>query len=63
MLAEFNSTNACGITVTGENQGGYNEIRDKVNASIAAGELPAALIVGYQNDQAFYQLNDGLVDH
>jgi multiple sugar transport system substrate-binding protein len=62
MLAEFNSTNACGITVTGENQGGYNEIRDKVNASIAAGELPAALIVGYQNDQAFYQLNDALAD-
>jgi multiple sugar transport system substrate-binding protein len=62
MLADFNSTNACGITVTGENQGGYNEIRDKVNASIAAGDLPAALIVGYQNDQAFYQLNQGLVD-
>jgi len=62
MLEEFNSTNACGITVTGENQGGYDEIRDKVNASIAAGELPAALIVGYQNDQAFYQLNNGLAD-
>ncbi|MFN2236976.1 MAG: extracellular solute-binding protein, partial [Anaerolineales bacterium] len=40
----------------------YNDIRDKVNASIAAGELPAALVVGYQNDQAFYQLNDALVD-
>jgi multiple sugar transport system substrate-binding protein/sn-glycerol 3-phosphate transport system substrate-binding protein len=62
MLEEFNSTNACGITITGENQGGYDEIRDKVNASITAGELPAALIVGYQNDQAFYQLNDALVD-
>jgi hypothetical protein len=33
-----------------------------VNSSIAAGELPAALLVGYQNDQSFYQLNDVLVD-
>ena len=45
-----------------QSQGGYNEIRDKVNASIGAGEAPAALIVGYQNDQAFYQLNEGLAD-
>ncbi|MCB0112491.1 MAG: extracellular solute-binding protein, partial [Caldilineaceae bacterium] len=44
------------------NQGSYNDIRDKVNASIGAGEQPAALLVGYQNDQAFYQLNDTLVD-
>ena len=62
MLADFNSTNPCGITIEGLNQGGYDEIRDKVNASTAAGEQPAALIVGYQNDQAFYQLNDTLVD-
>ncbi|HXF64198.1 MAG TPA: extracellular solute-binding protein [Caldilineaceae bacterium] len=62
MIAEFNSTNECGITVEGQNQGGYDEIRDKMNASIAAGEAPAALIVGYQNDQAFYQLNGALVD-
>jgi multiple sugar transport system substrate-binding protein/sn-glycerol 3-phosphate transport system substrate-binding protein len=33
-----------------------------VNAAIAAGDVPAALIVGYQNDQAFYQLNGALVD-
>jgi multiple sugar transport system substrate-binding protein/sn-glycerol 3-phosphate transport system substrate-binding protein len=62
MIADFNATNECGITVEGQNQGGYDEIRDKVNASIAAGEAPAALLVGYQNDQAFYQLNDVLVD-
>ncbi len=62
MIDEFNSTNECGITVEGQNQGGYDEIRDKMNASLAAGEAPAALIVGYQNDQAFYQLNDALVD-
>jgi len=62
MVEEFNSNNACGITVEAQNQGGYDEIRDAVNASTAAGELPAALIVGYQNDQAFYQLNNALVD-
>lgn len=33
-----------------------------LNASIAAGEQPASLLVGYQNDQAFYQINDILVD-
>ncbi len=60
--AEFNATNECGITVEHLEQGGYNDIRDKVNASIAAGELPASMVVGYQNDQAFYQLNDALVD-
>ncbi len=62
ILAEFNESNECGITVESQSQGGYDEIRDKMNASIAAGEAPAALIVGYQNDQAFYQLNDALVD-
>ena len=55
-------SNECGITVEGQSQGGYNDIRDKVNASVAAGEQPAALLVGYQNDQAFYQLNEALVD-
>jgi multiple sugar transport system substrate-binding protein/sn-glycerol 3-phosphate transport system substrate-binding protein len=62
LIADFNETNECGITVVGESQAGYDEIRDKVNASISAGEAPAALIVGYQNDQAFYQLNQGLAD-
>jgi len=62
LLDEFNSTNEYGITLDPQNQGGYDEIRDKVNSSIAAGELPAALLVGYQNDQSFYQLNDVLVD-
>ncbi|MEZ4710747.1 MAG: extracellular solute-binding protein [Caldilineaceae bacterium] len=62
LVDEFNSSNECGITVEAQNQGGYNDIRDKVNASTAAGEQPAALIVGYQNDQAFYQLNETLVD-
>lgn len=62
LVDEFNKTNECGITVIAENQGGYNDIRDKVNASNSAGDLPAALVVGYQNDQAFYQLNGSLAD-
>ncbi len=61
MVAEFNATNECGITVEAQNQGGYNDIRDKMNASIATGDLPG-LVVGYQNDQAFYALAGGLAD-
>jgi multiple sugar transport system substrate-binding protein/sn-glycerol 3-phosphate transport system substrate-binding protein len=62
LVQEFNETNEWGITIDAQNQGSYNDIRDKVNASIAAGEVPAALVVGYQNDQSFYQINDTLVD-
>ena len=62
LIEEYNQSNAYGITLEAQNQGSYDDIRDKVNASIAAGEAPAALIVGYQNDQSFYQLNDTLVD-
>ena len=62
IVARFNEENEYGITVEPQSQGGYDEIRDLMNASLAAGEQTAALIVGYQNDQAFYQLNDALVD-
>ena len=62
LVDKFNAANSCGITIEAQNQGSYNDIRDKVNASAAAGELPAALVVGYQNDQAFYQLNNSLAD-
>ncbi|MFZ0544225.1 MAG: extracellular solute-binding protein [Candidatus Promineifilaceae bacterium] len=62
LIDSFNESNDCGITVDAQNQGSYNDIRDKVNASAAAGEQPAALVVGYQNDQAFYQLNNSLTD-
>ena len=47
LIEEYNQTNPYGITVEAQNQGSYNDIRDKVNASIAAGEVPAALVVGY----------------
>ena len=60
-IAEFNATNECGITVEDQLQGSYNDIRDKMNAGIATGDLPG-LVVGYQNDQAFYALADGLTD-
>ncbi len=62
IVNDFNATNECGVTVEALNQGSYNDIRDAVNASVASGEVPASLVVGYQNDQAFYQLNDTLVD-
>ena len=62
MIADYNASNECGITIDAQSQGNYNDIRDKVNASIGAGESPAALVVGYQNDQAFYQLNEALAD-
>lgn len=62
IVDDFNSSNECGLTVEAQNQGGYNDIRDKVNASTASGEQPANVVVGYQNDQAFYQLNDVLAD-
>ena len=62
IVAEFNASNPCGITVEAQSQGGYDDIRDKVNASIQNGEQPAAIVVGYQNDQEFYQLQDTLVD-
>jgi ABC-type glycerol-3-phosphate transport system substrate-binding protein len=42
LIEEFNESNEYGITVEAQNQGSYNDIRDKVNASIAAGEQPAA---------------------
>ncbi|MCD6284880.1 MAG: extracellular solute-binding protein [Anaerolineae bacterium] len=61
MIEEYNATNECGITIDAQNQGGYNDIRDKMNAGIQSGELPG-LVVGYQNDQAFYALANGLAD-
>jgi len=61
LVDEYNATNECGITVEALNVGSYNDTRDKMNAGIQTGELPG-LVVGYQNDQAFYALADGLAD-
>jgi len=60
-IVEFNATNNCGITVEHQYQGSYNNIRDKMNTAISTGNLPG-LVVGYQNDQAFYALYGDLVD-
>jgi multiple sugar transport system substrate-binding protein/sn-glycerol 3-phosphate transport system substrate-binding protein len=59
--SEFSATNECGITVEHQVQGGYDDVRDKMNAGIATGDLPG-LVVGYQNDQAFYAQAGGLAD-
>ena len=61
LVAEFNLKNDCGITVDPQYQGSYNDIRDKMNAGLGSGEVPS-LVVGYQNDQAFYQKVGGLAD-
>lgn len=61
MVAEFNANNPWGITVEASNQGSYNDIYQKMIASIASGTLPN-LVVAYQNQAAAYQLEDALVD-
>ncbi len=61
MADEFNATNEWGITLVLQNQGGYDDVREKMGAAIQSGDLPN-LVIGYQNDQAFYQLADALVD-
>ena len=61
MIDQFNQENPYGITVEAINQGSYDDIREKMGASIVSGDLPG-VIVGYQNDQAFYASVDALVD-
>ncbi len=59
MVADFNATNGCGITVVAENQGAA--LREKMRVALATGEVPG-LVVGDQNDKAFYTLANGLAD-
>ncbi|MEJ5309891.1 MAG: extracellular solute-binding protein [Anaerolineae bacterium] len=59
LVADFNVTNACGITVVAENQG--TALREKMRAAFATGELPG-LVVGDQYDKAFYTLANALAD-
>jgi multiple sugar transport system substrate-binding protein len=61
IVEKFNNENPYGITVEPINQGGYDDIREKMGASIVSGDLPG-VVVGYQNDQAFYASVDALVD-
>lgn len=61
LVEDFNSTNEYGITVNAIAQGGYNDIRELMNASIISGELPN-LVAGYANDAASYFRDGGAVD-
>lgn len=61
IVDQFNNENPYGITVEAVNQGGYGDIRDKMGAGITSGDLPQ-IVVGYQNDEAFYASVDALTD-
>ena len=61
IVDKFNAENEWGITVEAQPQGRYNDIREKMGAGIVSGDLPG-IVVGYQNDQAFYASVDALVD-
>jgi multiple sugar transport system substrate-binding protein/sn-glycerol 3-phosphate transport system substrate-binding protein len=59
MIADFNTSNACGITVVAEHRGAT--LREEMRATLATGESPG-LVVGDQDDQAVYTLANGLVE-
>ncbi len=60
MIDEFNRTNEWGITVSGESQGGYDELYQKIIAGIPAHQLPS-MSVAYQNQAATYATQGVLV--
>lgn len=63
LVADFNANNEWGITVEASNQGGYDDIFQKMTLALAGGgEGLPNLVVAYQNQAASYQLVDGLVD-
>jgi ABC-type glycerol-3-phosphate transport system substrate-binding protein len=61
LVAKFNESNEYGITVEAIAQGGYNDIRDLMNAAIISGELPN-LVAGYQSDALSYYGDDAALD-
>lgn len=61
IIDKFNTENPYGITIDAQMQGGYNDIREKMGAGAVSGDLPD-IVVGYQNDQAFYASVDLLTD-
>ncbi|HEU5013447.1 MAG TPA: ABC transporter substrate-binding protein [Roseiflexaceae bacterium] len=62
MLDEFNKSNPYGITAKAEIAGAsYNDVYNKVNAAIQAGQ-PPAMSVAYQNQAAFYRASDAVID-
>ncbi|MGJ3239201.1 MAG: extracellular solute-binding protein [Anaerolineae bacterium] len=64
IIETFNETNEFGITVEAINQGGYDEIFERVTTNIAAGDQEALpeLVVAYGNQSATYDLVGDLVD-
>ena len=62
IVADFNANNPWGITVEASNQGGYDDIYNKMIAAISAGEGLPNLVVAYQNNAAAYYLGGGLVE-
>lgn len=62
IIADFNANNEYGITVEAVNQGGYDDIYNRVTTNLAGGEDLAELIVAYGNQAATYHLLGGLVD-
>ncbi len=62
MLDEFNKSNPYGITAKAEIAGAsYNDLYNKVNAAIAAGQ-PPEISLAYQNQAAFYRGQGAVID-
>ena len=59
LIADFNGSNAYGITVESQHQGHYGTIQDLMNTAILSGELPN-LVAGYANAVAGWA-NEGVV--
>jgi multiple sugar transport system substrate-binding protein/sn-glycerol 3-phosphate transport system substrate-binding protein len=61
MVATFNATNACQITVELENQDSYSTIREKMQADLLIFH-PPNLLLGDQRDEALYALQGRIID-
>ncbi len=61
IVAEFNASNAWGITVEATDQGSYGTLENAFNAAIKTGDLPD-LVTGYANAMANWYSLDTVVD-
>lgn len=61
LVEAFNSANEYGITVEATFQGGYNDLRDLINANISTGEYPN-MVAGFVSDAFSYALDGVVVD-
>lgn len=61
IVSDFNATNEYGIVIEARNEGGYDDIYNKMVAGLTSGEVPG-LTVAYQNQAAAYQAAEGLVN-